>query len=123
MTMSMAIPRASTLLNTPLPLVDPLPIAPHDIPNMLNAIEIFLQLVNLPQDIIEARNLGVRHLDRVACTVVLLPRDELRLLGQVVEAFGDLTHQLVEVAGKCCEGGAVEEEESGAGGAGSGARG
>lgn len=84
MMVSMVISVRPALLDPSLHLLHSLPIAPHNIPNMLNTIEIILQLVNLSIDLPEARYLGICHVDRITGTVILLLRHSRRLLGQIV---------------------------------------
>lgn len=97
MSMTMTISARATLFHPPVHLLHSLSIAPHNISNMSDAIEIILQLFYLPHYIIETCYLEVRHLDRIAGTVILLLCRHLRLSGQVIYPLGDLTHQLVEV--------------------------
>lgn len=84
---------------------------------MAYAIEIQLQLVNLPQNLVEASYLSVRRGNRIPCSVILLLGYLRRLIGEVLHACLDLLHEAVEMATKSCEGGAIEEEEALGGGA------
>jgi hypothetical protein len=84
MMMSMIISVRPTLLHPPLHVLHSLSIAPHNIPDMFDAIEVILQLIDLSHNVVEACYLGVCHLDRIAGTVILLLCHERRLLGQIV---------------------------------------
>ena len=76
------------------------------------AIEVHLQLVNLPQYLVELGDLLVGHCNRVAGAVVLLLGHHLRLFGEIVEACLDLLEQAVEVSAQLGEGLVVEEEQA-----------
>lgn len=89
--------RALRRIQLPFQFLDSRPIPPDNIPDMSYAIEIHLQLVNLPQYLMEARNLRVRNLNGIARPVVLLHDHRLALLRQVVQPRLDLLHQSVEM--------------------------
>lgn len=101
----------AAMLNLALHVLHPLPIAPHNIPNMSNPIKIYLQLINLPQDLVEAGNLGISSRNRIARPVVLLLRHHLRLLREVVQPRLNLLQQAVEVAPERRERRAVEQQQ------------
>lgn len=103
---------APTRLKLRLHLLHPLPIAAHNIPDMPDPIKIHLQLVNLPQDIMEPRYLRVRNRNRVARPVVLLLRDCLRLLREPIEPGLDLLHEAIKVPTQRSERVPVEEEQA-----------
>jgi hypothetical protein len=79
---------------------------------MSNPIKIHLQFVNLPQYIVEPRNLRIRNRNRIPGPVVLLLSHHLRLLTQIIKSCLYLLHQAIEMAAESCERGAVEEEEA-----------
>lgn len=118
----MAVPAAATRrvarrrirrlrsLQLALQLLDPLPVSPHDIPYMLDAVEVELQFVHLCQDVVVPADLGVGIVDEVSGRIVYRHGDDLRLLAQVVHLLLDVLHEPVEVAPKLREGAAVEEE-------------
>ena len=111
MTVSMSMARAA-MLQLLLHLRHPLPIAPHNIPNMSYPIKIHFQLVNLPQYIVEARNLGISNRNRIPGSVVLLLSHHLRLVTQIIESCLYLLHQAIEMAAESCKGGAIEEDKT-----------
>jgi hypothetical protein len=76
--------RTAASLNLSLHLFHSLPIRPHNISNMSYLIKVFFQFVNLPQYIVEARNLGVCQSDRITRPVVLLLHNDLGLLSKIV---------------------------------------
>ena len=69
--MSVATTRAAAL-QLLLHLLNPLPIAPHNVSDMPYPVEVHLQLINLPQYVVEVRNLRIRHGNCIARSVVLL---------------------------------------------------
>jgi hypothetical protein len=80
----MTATRTAASLNLSFHLFHSLSVRSHNISNMSDLVEIFLQLIDLPQDVVEARNLGVRQRDRIARPIVLLLCNNLGLLGKIV---------------------------------------
>lgn len=117
--------RPPTTLQIPLHSLNPRPVPPHNIPNIADPIKVLLQLVNLPQNLVEPRNLRVRGLDQPVRAPKLRLGEDGALPAQVLDAPLHLPHQAVEVPRELCQGRAVEEEDAlargatrGAGGAG-----
>lgn len=108
---AVSVSPAAAAVDAPLHLLDALAVAAHDVADVAHAVEILLELVDLAQQLVEPRDLPVRHLYRVAGPVVLLRRYRLALLRQVLHPISDLPHQLVEVPRECREGRAVEQQE------------
>lgn len=72
------------------------------------AVELGLQLLDLRHDLVESADLGVGIINQVPRGIVVDHRDDLGLLGQVIELLPDLLHQPVKVPPKLRERAAVE---------------
>lgn len=90
--------RRRTLLDSSLHLLHPRPKRLDDIFQPRHPIKIVFQFVDLPEYVVEALDLRIRNLNRVPRSVVLLLRNDLRLLGEVIQPLRDLLHQAVEVS-------------------------
>lgn len=85
-------PRRARMVQFPVQFLDALAVSPHNVPDMADAVKIQLQLVDLPHDLGEAGYLGVCRVNDVAGVVVLLQRDNLALLAQILDSRLDLLH-------------------------------
>lgn len=101
--------------------LDPGPVPAHDIPNIADAVKVLLEFVDLPQYLVEARNLCVGGLDQAVRAGELGLGEHGALLAQVLDAALHLAHEAVEVPRQLRQRGAVEEEHALAGGPAGGA--
>lgn len=99
------------------------PVPPHNLPYIGDPVEIFLQLVNLPQYLMEPRDLRIGGFDQVVCAVVLCLGKRGALLAQVFDPALHLAHQTVEVPRELGQGRAVKQQHALTGGSAGGARG
>lgn len=113
--------RRSATLKLSLQILDPRPVALHNLLDMRNPVKVHLQLVQLPEQRVVPRNLRVRPVNDVPSVVILELREHLRLLAKVPDVLLDAGHEAVEVATKRGEGRAVEEQEALTAGAAGGA--
>lgn len=90
-------PRRTRVFQLAIQLLNALTISTDYVPDVTYAIEVELELVQLPHDVVEARNLVVGVVDQVPGMVVLLHGNHRGLLGEVLDAGLDLHHQSVEV--------------------------
>lgn len=90
-------PRRACLLKLTVQLLDSLSVAPDDVTNMADAIEVQLEFVELAHDLVEARDLTVGSVDQISSLVILLHGNHGALFAEVFDTLLDLHHQAVEM--------------------------
>ena len=85
-------------------------VAPDDVTNMADAIEVQLEFVQLAHDVVEAGDLAVGSVDQITGMVILLHSNHGALLAEIIDTLLDLDHQAVEVPGKRGKTRAVQQQ-------------
>ena len=98
MSMSITVPpRRTGMFQLVIQLLDALTVSPDNVSDVTYAVEVELELVQLPHDLVEARNLVVGVVNQIPSMVILLHGNHGGLLREVLDAGLDLHHQSVEV--------------------------
>lgn len=104
--------RRAAVIQILLQVLHTRPVLLHYLLDMGDAVEIHLELVQLPQDRRVARNLLVGTVNYVARAVVLHLCEHLRLLAEVLDILLNVGHEPVEVAPQRGQGRAVKKQKT-----------
>ena len=110
----MVMPRGTlpSALELPVHFLNSLPLVLYDLLDVRDPVKVHLELVNLAQQVVKTRYLGVGVVHQIAGPVILLHGDDGALVGQPLDLRLDVLQEPVEMSAEGGQAASVEEESA-----------